>query len=100
MNFSMESAKVNKRIVLSLVMFLFCTEFAAGQSQGGTERLRVTCTTTALSAVVQAVGGDRMEVQTIIPFGMCPGHFDLTPGEADKLRNADVILCHGFERFL
>ncbi|MFO7869895.1 MAG: metal ABC transporter substrate-binding protein [Kiritimatiellia bacterium] len=63
-------------------------------------RLRVTCTTTMLSAVVGAVGGDKVDVHTIVPFGMCPGHFDLTPGEADKLRNADVILFHGFERFM
>jgi zinc transport system substrate-binding protein len=62
--------------------------------------LRVTCTTTLLSSVVSAIGGDRVKVHTIVPFGMCPGHFDLTPGEADKLRNADILLYHGFERFL
>jgi len=60
----------------------------------------VTCTTTLLSSVVAAVGADSVEVNTIVPFGMCPGHFDLTPGEADKLRNADILLYHGFEQFL
>lgn len=73
---------------------------AANQSVPIRNRLRVTCTTTLLSAVVNAVGGDRVTVHTIIPFGMCPGHFDLTPGEADKLRNADVLLYHGYEQFL
>jgi ABC-type Zn uptake system ZnuABC Zn-binding protein ZnuA len=72
----------------------------AGQPAGENGRLRVSCTTTALGAVVQAVGGNRVEVQTIIPFGMCPGHFDVTPAEADRIRNADLILWHGFERFL
>ncbi|MFW5871306.1 MAG: metal ABC transporter substrate-binding protein [Verrucomicrobiota bacterium] len=63
-------------------------------------KLRVTCTTTLMSSVVDAVGGDKVDVNIIVPFGMCPGHFDLTPGEADKLRNADMVLYHGFEQFL
>ncbi len=63
-------------------------------------RLRVTCTTTMLSAVVHAVGADSVDTHTIVPFGMCPGHFDLTPGEADRLREADILLYHGFEPFI
>lgn len=63
-------------------------------------KLRVTCTTTLMSSVVKAVGDDKVDVNVIVPFGMCPGHFDLTPGEADKLRNADMVLYHGFEQFL
>ena len=73
---------------------------SAQQPAAPPARLRVTCTTTILSAVVSAVGGDRVDVHTIVPFGMCPGHFDLTPGEADKLRNTDLLLYHGFESFL
>lgn len=87
---------MKKRTVIFFIALLSGKGFAAEQP----DRLRVTCTTSALSAVVHAVGGDRVEVQTIIPFGMCPGHFDLTPGEANRLRTADVVFCHGFERFL
>lgn len=64
------------------------------------DELRVTCTTSLLSSIVEAVAGDRADVHTIVPFGMCPGHFDITPGEADRLRDADILLHHGYESFL
>jgi len=95
---------VKRQALLPTIALVLCMVFAARgateQSAPARNRLRVTCTTTLLSAVVSAVGGDRVDVHTIVPFGMCPGHFDLTPGEADKLRNADVLLYHGFEQFL
>lgn len=62
--------------------------------------LRVTCTTTHLSCVVRTIGRDHVDVTAIVPFGMCPGHFDLAPREAEALGRADLILAHGFERFL
>jgi len=96
----MEGAGLKKPTVISFIALLFCTVFANEQPVGGDDRLRITCTTTLMSSVVRAVGGDRVNVHTVIPYGMCPGHFDLTPGEAETLRSADMILCHGFERFL
>jgi zinc transport system substrate-binding protein len=53
-----------------------------------------------MSSVVEAVGGDDVKVQTVVPFGMCPGHFDLTPSQARSMRESDLLLYHGFERFL
>ncbi|NCC53761.1 MAG: hypothetical protein EOM20_21495, partial [Spartobacteria bacterium] len=60
----------------------------------------VVCTTTHLGSIIDAVAREDIDAHTIIPFGMCPGHFDLTPGEAQALREADLLLYHGFERFL
>lgn len=62
--------------------------------------LRVLCTTTHLGAAASAIGGDAVEVTTIIPFGMCPGHFDLTPRQAEALRLAELVFYHGYERFI
>ena len=63
-------------------------------------RIETVCTTTQLSAILDAVGGGHFEITTIIPFGMCPGHFDLSPQEARKLIEAPLVFCHGYERFL
>ncbi len=60
----------------------------------------IVCTTTHLSSIVDAVGAGRFETNTIIPFGMCPGHFDLSPGEARNLLEAPLLLYHGYEQFL
>ena len=61
---------------------------------------RVVCTTTHLAAVIQAVAGDTIEVKTIVPFGMCPGHFDISPGDIKMLDSAPLIVSHGYEMFL
>ncbi|MGI5922440.1 MAG: metal ABC transporter substrate-binding protein [Lentisphaeria bacterium] len=64
------------------------------------EPLRVLCTTTQLGAATTAIGDNDVAVTTIIPFGVCPGHFDLSPRQAEKLRQADMVFFHGYERFL
>lgn len=64
------------------------------------ECLQVTCTTTLIESVVRAIGQDRVSATTIVPFGMCPGHFDISPGEVQRIKGADLFIAHGFERFL
>jgi len=60
-------------------------------------RIRVVASTTLISAIVQAVGGDRFAVTTIAPAGLCPGHFDLKPSDVTAANNARLILNHGWE---
>lgn len=62
--------------------------------------IRVACTTTLLSAILEAVGREHVGVTTVVPFGMCPGHFDVSPGELEQIRKSDIVLAHGFEQFI
>lgn len=64
------------------------------------ERPTVVCTTTLLSAAAQALAGGSLEIATVIPWGMCPGHFEPSPREIENVRSANLILAHGMERFL
>lgn len=48
-----------------------------------------------ISALVREVGGERVEVSTIIPPGADPHHFELTPGKARALHEAKVIMLIG-----
>lgn len=68
--------------------------------EGSPAKLQVLCTTTFLGAVTAAIGGAAVDVHTIIPHGMCPGHFELRPGDAEALRRADLLFLHGYERFM
>jgi zinc transport system substrate-binding protein len=96
---------VNKSIiaVFAAGSLLFAAQTIGVNSvRGGSPAVHtaIVCTTTQLSAIVDAVGGGRFETHTIIPYGMCPGHFDLTPGEAQKLQEAPLLLYHGYEQFI
>ncbi|MFH1970454.1 MAG: metal ABC transporter substrate-binding protein [Verrucomicrobiota bacterium] len=61
---------------------------------------RIVCTTTHLSSLAETLAGKTAQVDVIIPWSMCPGHFELKPGEIEKIRRADLILGHGMEKFL
>ena len=64
------------------------------------ECLQVTCTTTLIESAVRAIGQDQVSTTTIVPFGMCPGHFDISPGEVRRIKGSNLFIAHGFERFL
>jgi zinc transport system substrate-binding protein len=56
--------------------------------------------TTDISSVVEMIAPDDVKVYNLVPGGMCPGHFDLSPLEANKLFLSDLIIYHGFECWL
>jgi ABC-type Zn uptake system ZnuABC Zn-binding protein ZnuA len=59
--------------------------------------IRIVTSTSDISLAVKAVAAGEIEVVNIIPGGICPGHFDLSPGEANLIFTADLVFYHGFE---
>jgi len=59
--------------------------------------LEIVTSTTDISSVVEAIAPEDARVYNLVPGGMCPGHFDLSPVEANKLFRSDLIIYHGFE---
>ncbi len=57
----------------------------------------IVTSTTDISSVVEAVAPDDAKVVNIVPGGMCPGHFDLSPVEANLIFLSDLIIYHGYE---
>jgi zinc transport system substrate-binding protein len=46
---------------------------------------------------VERVGGESVDVVNIIPPAQCPGHFDVKPGDIQRLADADLFLLHGWQ---
>ncbi len=57
----------------------------------------IVTSTTDISSVVEVLAPDDAKVVNIVPGGMCPGHFDLSPVEANLIFLSDLILYHGYE---
>jgi ABC-type Zn uptake system ZnuABC Zn-binding protein ZnuA len=57
--------------------------------------LRVAAATTDLAALAVAVGGDLVNVETIVPAAVDPEAFEPRPGDLDKIRNAQLLLRVG-----
>jgi len=49
---------------------------------------------------VQIVGGEGIEVVTIIPSGFCPSHYDLVPSDLAAVLDASVIFYSGYEPWI
>jgi zinc transport system substrate-binding protein len=84
---------------LRLVSLFSAFVFFASLACAATDRLIVVTTTSVLGAAVQAIGSDRVVVETILPPGSCPGHFDLEPAQVRRLLSATLFLRHDFQRF-
>lgn len=62
--------------------------------------LTVVASTANVSAIVKAVGGERVSVTTVAPAGMCPGHFDVRPSDIAAVNRAELLLNQGWEEWL
>ena len=59
------------------------------------DRLIVVTSTSIPGALATEVGGDLVEVETLIPPGTDPHTFDVTPGDVRTIAEADVVLLIG-----
>jgi len=80
-------------LVLSLVM----ASLFGGCSSETTSKLKVVTSTSLIAQIVERVGGDMVDVVNIIPPAQCPGHFDIKPGDIQKLADADLFFLHGWQ---
>jgi len=89
--------RLNILVVTILVMGIILVPLFGGCSPATTSNLKVVTSTSLLASIVERVGGGMVEVVNIIPPAQCPGHFDVKPGDIQKLADADLFLLHGWQ---
>jgi ABC-type Zn uptake system ZnuABC Zn-binding protein ZnuA len=60
-------------------------------------KVRVVTTTTDLKTLTEAVGGDLVEVDTLVRGNQNPHDFEIRPSQMVKLRRADLVILNGLE---
>jgi len=90
----MKKAKLFVIAILALSLTIFSV--LGGCTVAETSKLKVVTSTSMMAQIVERVGGDRVDVVNIIPPAQCPGHFDVKPGDIQKLADADLFLLHGW----
>ena len=89
------------RTLSSLLAILFliaaCTPVAPGTTAAPAEeeRLRVVVSILPLANIVYNIGGDRIDLDAIMPPGTDPHTFEPRPSDAVKLAQADLIFVNG-----
>ncbi|HNS32939.1 MAG TPA: metal ABC transporter substrate-binding protein [bacterium] len=80
-----------KKIIAVLLLLVF-GRYACGQD--------IVATTSVLASAVREIGGNRIKVTTLVPYGSCPGHFDLKASHLRLIERSGVLFAHGFEGYL
>lgn len=89
-------------ILLFLIVILSsCAQPIAPQS-AQTGDLVVLATTTVLADIARNVAGDRVSVDSLIPFGMDPHSYQPIPADVVKISKSTVMIVNGleYEQFL
>ena len=92
--------KINPRIIVALVMLANLSLTACGaatpqtpQSPQGTPR--VIAAETFLADIAQAVAGNRLKIEALIPVGVDPHAFTPTPADVRKVADSQVLIVNG-----
>jgi len=80
-----------------LVLSLVISSLLGGCSSADASKLKVVTSTSLIAQIVERVGGEMVDVVNIIPPAQCPGHFDVKPGDIQKLADADLFFLHGWQ---
>ena len=88
-----------KKLVLLVIGVLMAALFAgcgndAPKEQAG-KKIQVVTSFNAMSEFAEAIGGDKVEVSTIIPDGTEPHDFELKPENMKQLASAQVFVYNG-----
>lgn len=68
---------------------------AGGDRTGGGGRLRVVATTTQVADLAANVGGDRVQVTSLLKPGIDPHDYEPSPADIDAIAHADLVLENG-----
>ena len=84
-------------LLMVAVISLVLAVALGGCASEDSGKLSVVTSTSLIAQIVERVGSDSVEVVNIIPPAQCPGHFDVSPGDIQKLAEADIFFMHGWQ---
>lgn len=61
-------------------------------------RIIIATGTAHLAGITGALMGGEAEIKTLIPAGMCPGHYDLRPSDIEALSNSRMVVLHTWQK--
>ncbi len=89
--------KLGGLLAAILVLSLAIGTLFGGCATESSAKLKVVTSTSLIAQIVERVGGDKVSVVNIIPPAQCPGHFDVKPGDIQKLADAKLFIIHNWQ---
>ena len=76
-------------ILTSIFTLLSCTQ----------ESVDVMAGSSLIGNIIEDVAGGELETRTIIPPGVCPGHYDMKPSDIEALANSKALFIHDYQQY-
>jgi len=51
-----------------------------------------------ITNIIQDVADGKLEARTLIPPGVCPGHYDIKPSDIEALANSKALFIHNYQQ--
>jgi len=81
---------------IAAIMIVFGLSCANKTTENG--KFEIAVTNSYLQCAVEDLCSSELEVLCIAPPGVCPGHFDMSPGQLKQLRNCRILLLFDFQK--
>ena len=51
-----------------------------------------------IADIIQDIADGKLTAYTLIPPGLCPGHYDVKPSDVERLANSEVLIIHNWQQ--
>ena len=51
-----------------------------------------------ITDIIEDIADGKLKARTLIPPGMCPGHYDVKPSDVETLANSEVLIIHNWQQ--
>ncbi|MFH4917634.1 manganese ABC transporter substrate-binding lipoprotein MntC [Staphylococcus cohnii] len=89
---------MKKLLTITMILILFLSACGKGNNDStsqSNEKIKVVTTNSILYDMVKNVGGDNVEIHSIVPIGQDPHEYEVKPKDIKALTYADVVFYNG-----
>ncbi|MBB2508623.1 Manganese-binding lipoprotein MntA [Staphylococcus cohnii subsp. cohnii] len=89
---------MKKLLTITMILILFLSACGKGNNDStsqSNEKIKVVTTNSILYDMVKNVGGDNVEIHSIVPIGQDPHEYEVKPKDIKSLTDADVVFYNG-----
>lgn len=89
---------MKKLLTITMILLLFLSACGKGNNDSNFqshEKIKVVTTNSILYDMVKNVGGDNVDIHSIVPIGQDPHEYEVKPKDIKALTDADVVFYNG-----
>ncbi len=83
-------------LVVALVGILVTLLGCAQDAQPSTD---IVAGSSLIANIIEDVADGKVETRTLIPPGVCPGHYDMKPSDIQALANSTALFIHDYQQY-